>query len=413
MGSYLDKPVIEKLSESGSGNGLTWGSSAMQGWRTNMEDAHITIPVLEGDLSSMSLFGVFDGHGGKEVALFCRDKVPQVFVESMAKGGGNDGSGSNGIAQALVRTFHKMDDMLRLPEYYNKAFLKHAERSSSSKPRVIEMMEEKLKDRVEADMAEARKKGSIERGEAERLGARMNMLKKLGSLTMEGNNEPQNADGPASSTGCTAVCIVLTPREIICGNAGDSRAVLCRSGAAVDLSSDHKPEKESERSRIEKAGGSVEAQQKATPGARTVYRVRPGGLSLSRAIGDLQGKTRPDLSPSEQVISATPEMHIELRNPDDEFIVIACDGIWDVKSSSEVCYFVRKRILKGMPIPTIIEQLFEECICKDPKESYGIGGDNMTCVIVQLQVVQTFADRDSGRPTCFPWPSWLCRKNSK
>lgn len=44
---------------------------------------------------------------------------------------------------------------------------------------------------------------------------------------------------------------------MIVANVGDSRAVLCRDGKAIDLSTDHKPEDTVERTRIEKAGGTV------------------------------------------------------------------------------------------------------------------------------------------------------------
>lgn len=40
-------------------------------------------------------------------------------------------------------------------------------------------------------------------------------------------------------------------------NSGDSRAVLCRDGTAIDLSLDHKPEDDIERTRIVNAGGFV------------------------------------------------------------------------------------------------------------------------------------------------------------
>lgn len=53
-----------------------------------------------------------------------------------------------------------------------------------------------------------------------------------------------------SQAGCTATVVLLTPNEIYCANAGDSRTVMCESGAAVDLSYDHKPDLPEERSRI-------------------------------------------------------------------------------------------------------------------------------------------------------------------
>jgi len=64
----LPKPITTKEQTSGQGNGLTWHCCAMQGWRMDMEDAHITKAVLSDRLSAYSLFAVFDGHAGKEVA---------------------------------------------------------------------------------------------------------------------------------------------------------------------------------------------------------------------------------------------------------------------------------------------------------------------------------------------------------
>jgi protein phosphatase 1G len=57
--------------------------------------------------------------------------------------------------------------------------------------------------------------------------------------------------------GCTAVVAVLKGRDLYVANAGDSRAVLCRGGAAVALSVDHKPASDGERTRITTAGGFV------------------------------------------------------------------------------------------------------------------------------------------------------------
>ena len=58
MGAFLDKPKTEKHSEHGSGNGLNYGLSSMQGWRIEMEDAHTAVANLPGDLK-VSFFFTF------------------------------------------------------------------------------------------------------------------------------------------------------------------------------------------------------------------------------------------------------------------------------------------------------------------------------------------------------------------
>lgn len=117
-------------------------------------------------------------------------------------------------------------------------------------------------------------------------------------------------------------------------NAGDSRCVLCRSGKAVELSQDHKPEDVPEMQRIVKAGGEVTSDGRVN-----------GGLNLSRALGDHMYKQNMVLPPQEQMISALPDIrHIMLDPEKDEFMVLACDGIWNFMTSERVVEFVRSRL---------------------------------------------------------------------
>jgi len=64
MGAYLSQPITDKESTDGEDAKFKYGTTAMQGWRTNMEDAHSTVLGLDEDTA---FFGVYDGHGGKEV----------------------------------------------------------------------------------------------------------------------------------------------------------------------------------------------------------------------------------------------------------------------------------------------------------------------------------------------------------
>ncbi|XP_018015519.1 probable protein phosphatase 2C T23F11.1 isoform X2 [Hyalella azteca] len=121
--------------------------------------------------------------------------------------------------------------------------------------------------------------------------------------------------------GSTAVSCLITSDTLYCANVGDSRAVASVCGAAVALSTDHKPSLPAEKERIEAAGGWVE-----------VNRVN-GNLALSRAMGDFVFKKNPLKDPREQVVTAFPEVTVHAVTPDWEFVLLACDGIWDVLTS--------------------------------------------------------------------------------
>eukprot|EP00931_Biecheleriopsis_adriatica_P064261 TRINITY_DN39064_c0_g1_i1.p1 TRINITY_DN39064_c0_g1~~TRINITY_DN39064_c0_g1_i1.p1 ORF type:complete len:430 (-),score=112.35 TRINITY_DN39064_c0_g1_i1:77-1327(-) len=415
MGSYLSQPVTEKESSSGGGRSHKWGCSSMQGWRTTMEDAHIALSELQDEMQNLSLFSIFDGHGGAEVAAFCQEQLPDElrrhFRRQLADGRRPSGES---LGEALIAGFHAMDDMLRLPEYEQKLLaLKQAARpgcrgargtasssasSSSSgssdsgeadedeeaedgvherKPKVVSM----LNASIQSDLEQARDKGSLSKDEAKQVMMKMALLRRLQSRAPSFYSE----GGIADNVGCTAVCVLLTDTEIVCANAGDSRAVLCRGGHPVELSHDHKPNDVGERQRIEAAGGRVE---EIPVGTRVHYRVN-GNLNLSRAIGDMEYKKKPELGHEKQMICSTPDIIRVPLTKEDEFLILACDGVWDVKSNSEACNFVGKRLAAGEAISKVVEALLDDCIAEDPKKAHGLGGDNMTCIVVQLHKQQS------------------------
>lgn len=392
MGSYLSQPVTVKETSSGTGSKHAWGCSSMQGWRNNMEDSHITISDLGGAQSGISFFGVFDGHGGKEVALFCRDHVPGEIRRQLDRHcgalpkGASPGHSQGG--RALRETFHAVDELLRLPERAGELLALKQGRSGDGEgaasgggeaPGKKGKVMSHLHNSIQSDLAQARGKGSLSKDEAKEVIMKMALLKRISAADAAGAGSGSGGTA-ADNVGCTAVCVLLTPTEVVCANAGDSRAIICRKGRPVELSHDHKPNEAVERRRIEAAGGRVE---EIRAGDRVIHRVN-GNLSLARALGDLEYKKRSDLGPEKQVICATPDILAEPLADDDEFIVLACDGIWDVKTNQEVCDYVRPRLQRGQRIPDIVEGLLEDCLCRNPKESHGIGADNMTCIIVQL-----------------------------
>uniref|UniRef100_A0A061S238 protein-serine/threonine phosphatase n=1 Tax=Tetraselmis sp. GSL018 TaxID=582737 RepID=A0A061S238_9CHLO len=370
MGAYLSAPITEKEKFEGKGSGLRYGGCGMQGWRRTMEDAHIadtTVLAEGGHEKPAQVFGVFDGHGGSEVAKFCQLYLPKELskLDSFRRGS---------FETALVDVFHRMDEML------------------ADQNHLPELQKLKSKDNeAEGEDGEEDGEDGVARHPLEML-KKMLVLKQYMADGTPPETEEAAESGEAMDTdddcsaseskiqaGCTAVVALVHEGKILVANAGDSRAVLCRDGKAVALSTDHKPAQDSEKARIEAAGGFLSE-------IGGVCRVN-GNLNLSRAIGDLKYKCNTELARKDQIITAQPDVLAEAIGPGDEFLILACDGIWDVMSNQDAVDFVKERI--GKPecsLADIAGELVDHCLAGDPKESRGIGCDNMTALIVQLNL---------------------------
>ncbi|SAM07630.1 hypothetical protein [Absidia glauca] len=173
-------------------------------------------------------------------------------------------------------------------------------------------------------------------------------------------------------SGCTAVSALITEDDdLYVANAGDSRAVLCTDGRAIALSEDHKPTNEKETQRIKNAGGHVE-----------FGRVN-GNLALSRALGDFEFKQNETLPATEQAVTADPDITEHHLTKKDDFLIIACDGIWDCMTNQEAVNFVRTGLGKKQDLREICETMMDHCLASETDVG-GYGCDNMTVIVVAL-----------------------------
>lgn len=331
MGTYLSCPKTDKVSEDGENCQIKYGASNMQGWRASMEDAHAA--VLDFD-SCTSFFGVYDGHGGKVVAKFCAKYLHQVVKSEADKNGD--------LCESLQTAFLRMDEMMKGQRGRRELAIlgdkqsrdtTSLDRNTWSTPRDVEIRTE-----VEDD---------------------------------DWTSEEVHEDFSGPTSGSTACVSLIQKNKLIVANAGDSRCVLSRKGQAYNLSRDHKPELEKERERIIQAGGFIHA-----------GRVN-GSLNLARAIGDMELKQNKFLPPEKQIITACPDINVVELCEDDEFLVLACDGVWDVMSSQEVVNFIHEHIDVEKNLSAVCEKVLDKCLA--PSTALGEGCDNMTIIVVQLQ----------------------------
>ena len=182
--------------------------------------------------------------------------------------------------------------------------------------------------------------------------------------------EAASEDDAASGATALVVCVASDPEagtsELVVANAGDCRVVLSRAGKAIDLSTDQRPNCSTETSRIERAGGFVEDGY------------INGHLGVARAFGDfhIDGlKGGADGKPGPLIV--TPEVETRTLTTQDEFIVLACDGLWDVFSSQNAIDFTRIA-LRGHNDPEIAaRELCNEALRRD-------SADNVSVIVVCL-----------------------------
>ncbi|CAA2963479.1 probable phosphatase 2C 50 isoform X1 [Olea europaea subsp. europaea] len=321
-----------------------WGFTSIRGRRLEMEDTVIALPrflsipsqlltdspimnIRHQDLKA-HFFGVYDGHGGRQVAEYCRKRIHLALAEeiNIAKENFHDG----------------IDDDCNQGEQWMKVFLNCFR---------------KVDDEVG------------------------------GFHGRDGENAMLEPVAP-EAVGSTAVVAILCPTHIIVANCGDSRAVLCRGKVPMPLSIDHKPNREDEYMRIEAAGGKVINWDG--------YRVS-AMLAVSRSIGDRY--LRP-------YVIADPETMFVPRAKEDDCLVLATDGLWDVLSDEEACDLARRRILlwhkKNGPI--LSKERGEEVdpAAQDAAEylsklAFQRGSkDNISVVVVDLKAQRKFKKKKNS-----------------
>ncbi|XAR67052.1 Phosphoprotein phosphatase [Bertholletia excelsa] len=261
-------PAAPRLKCVGRNNkGVTWGFTSVIGRRREMEDAIAVVPGFmtracdhvggctapgsrtSGEISPVHFFGVYDGHGGCQVAKFCAERLHEVVAEEWHR---------------------RTNDGFEWRQRWETAFC---------------------------------------------------------SSFQKADNEVETQAVVPEMVGSTAVAVVLSGCQIITSNCGDSRAVLYRGTKTIPLTVDQKPDREDELVRIEGEGGKVINWN----GARVF-----GVLAMSRAIGDRY--LRPWIIP-------VPEVTCTTRSEEDECLILASDGLWDVMSNEEAGE-VARRILR-------------------------------------------------------------------
>ncbi|KAI9795432.1 MAG: Protein phosphatase 2C 1 [Piccolia ochrophora] len=304
-------------------------------------------------------FAIFDGHAGTFAADWCGKKLHGILEDAIRK------NPNTPIPELLDQTFTSVDQQL------DKLPLKN-----SGCTAVCAVL--RWEDRVPNAHAAT---GSTAMAPAAAAAASIAAAVKSASDSTNGNSAdqrnpselaqivdpsaPSHVKAAADSTAAqSSKAGVLTSqaklheaaerqRVLYTANVGDARIVLCRSGKALRLSYDHKGSDENEGKRISNAGGLI-----------LNNRVN-GVLAVTRALGDAYMK---------DLVTGHPYTTETVVQPDvDEFIILACDGLWDVCSDQEAVDMIRST----MDPQAASRMLVDHALAR-------FSTDNLSCMVVRF-----------------------------
>lgn len=372
----LDKPICSKTGDVGEGNSLRWAVASMQGWRCEMEDTHAVrsglhnkppiddaaeqLETVANNVATQPAVAAADGASETDSTTATNDAAvdppasqnaedhpnngtattakPDVCPESSITAKTSTPSTTSATVAATVGTDHSQTAAGQFADWsFFAVFDGHAGERSA-----VYSSQHLLDAILETDAFQQNR--YVE-------GIRTGFLSMDDALRASSSNAT-NTIQPDSS-GSTAIAAFVSPQHVYLANCGDSRAILCRDNAPEFATRDHKPVLSGERDRILKAGGSV-----------IIQRVN-GSLAVSRALGDFEYKNVLGFGQCEQLVSPEPEVFCVDRDLKmDQFMVLACDGIWDVMSNEEICRFVGSRLRVTNDLRTITNAVIDTCFHK-------------------------------------------------
>jgi len=256
-----------------------FGVCCDQNWkyRRRMEDAHYMEDVYDGK-SHQGYFGVYDGHGGKEAAVYAAENLHKILAEELHK-----------------TPEEKLTDPQEVLNVFRKSYL---------------AIDDKLKTAV------------------------------------------------PSHHGCTSVTCLVTgtgdSKYLYTANVGDARAVLCRDGKAIRLTEEHKASDPVEAKRITDGGGFI------------IHGRVNGQIIITRSLGDHLMK---------EFIIGDPHLQWEKLTDKDTWLIVACDGLWDVVEDQPAVDFILENA--QMTAPQISKKLLIKALQDGTT-------DNLSIMVIKL-----------------------------
>ena len=302
-----------------------------------LSNAH---PSLSGPLS---FYGVFDGHGGRQAAIYTRDHLFQFLLTELEQGK----LPTDALRQAFLLTDSTFIAACRGDD----------KEGGGSKDEQME------KEKDNSATAAASSQPTAAQSTNSHVPPPINTSPSASAI-------PSSSSLDHDTSGTTAVAILVchTTHMLYVAHVGDSRAILLSSHSVSPLTNDHKADRPDEVERIRAAGGFV------------VHKRVMGELAISRAIGDMDFKRPSSNEPGFNFVVADPEVGERQVKDEEDVLLVACDGLYDVMTNEKVAEYVRAGLQEtGGSVQRVAESIVSHAIEKL------FTRDNVTVIVVHLR----------------------------
>ena len=357
MGEELDKPEKTYSPMDKENIYLKFGFNQVQGWKKSMED--YSIEFLEpNEKKFMNIFGIFDGHGGKEVPKYLQAHFLGVLNE-------NKNFLADKYKDGIIETFFELDKKFTTQEAQEEL----AKYSEEFKPE----KEQELKEIN--DLCSPNEK--LNKEELEQVMAFNEVF------------DPRNIENAniAEFTGATGMILAICYKEILIAYAGNSRClILDKDGNIITQTKDHTLKLENEKKRVDLARSFNDDDEEKKKGEDENIEY----LDSTRGFGDLEFKGNEWIDQKDQEISVEPEI-VFVPYEKAKYIIFGSHGMFegdDEKINKEIGDYFYSELNKNneAKFSEIIKNYFEKIIPVDKnKNEKNSGLDNMSCFFVELK----------------------------
>ena len=171
--------------------------------------------------------------------------------------------------------------------------------------------------------------------------------------------------------------VVVSPSTITVAHVGDSRAMIVKNRQLELVTRDHTLDVTTEKSRVKSAGAAVH-EGYVTVSEQVGQYVTRHHLMMTRALGDFAFKADFERDMDEQIVIASPDVVTLARSDEDNFLLLASDGLWTFMKTQEVVEFIVTRLLEqGKTAKECCMDLLDACAARKAV-------DNITLLLVPL-----------------------------